>query len=283
MTTFRPFKRWEDWFLRLFFNWIILAGYSANISVFPAGLLQGEPWHFPSLFWRQPTPGGGWVRESRHLPAGPPEERRLARPRPSLRDSLCGARWGCRYENFQDESSTSGGFNLPHYHQFHQTSPLHCRSWPRTLWQSQWTRWCSTGCPTPPSPWPTWRTRTTPPGCWLRPPWETSLARRTCMKSWARERAYRAVCRWRTGELSWAKTELDHIRRSPIHFLHRLILLYPKFGPTYPFEAIQKLVWVTLRLSLLSPIVIIRFSSAKTELGNIRRSQIHFLHRQTLL
>ena len=84
---------------------------------------------------------------------------------------------------------------------------LHCRSWPRTPWLSRWTRWCSTGCPTPPSPWPTWRTRTTPPGCWLRPPWETSLARRTCMKSWARERAYRAVCRWRTGELSWAKTD----------------------------------------------------------------------------
>ena len=69
--------------------------------------------------------------------------------------------------------------------------------------------------------------------------------------------------------LSSAKTELGNIRRSQIHFLHRLILLYPKFDPTYPFEAIEKLFRVRMRLSLLYPIVIIKLSSAKTDFGNI--------------
>ena len=50
-----------------------------------------------------------------------------------------------------------------------------------------------------------------------------------------------------------------------------------KIWPPYPFEAIKKLFRVRLRLSLLYPIVIIRLSSAKPELGNKRRAQIFLL------
>ena len=45
------------------------------------------------------------------------------------------------------------------------------------------------------------------------------------------------------------QTELGNIRRSQINFLHRQILLYPKFGPSGPFEAIKKLFRVRMRLN----------------------------------
>ena len=71
MTTFRQFKRWENWFLRLFFNCPLLAGYPANISVFPVGLFQGENSSHPprvmtAVKWRwwlstrEPS-SSGWV------------------------------------------------------------------------------------------------------------------------------------------------------------------------------------------------------------------------------
>ena len=38
------------------------------------------------------------------------------------------------------------------------------RCWRKIRWPSRWTPWSTTGCPTPPSPSPTWRTRITRPG-----------------------------------------------------------------------------------------------------------------------
>ncbi len=58
-----------------------------------------------------------------------------------------------------------------------------------TRWRCRWTPWSTTGCPTQPSPWPTWRTPTTPHDSWRKPRSETSWVQRRCTRSSATGRA----------------------------------------------------------------------------------------------
>ena len=66
---------------------------------------------------------------------------------------------------------------------------------PRTRWRFRSTPSSTTGCPTPPCPWPTWRTRITRRGSSRKQPSGIFSARKTFTRFWAIAKVSRARCR----------------------------------------------------------------------------------------